>query len=183
MVVLQVLTEPKNALGKQYKKLFSMNNVKLHYTEKALRLIAKKAMAKNTGARGLRSLLESILTESMYEIPDVKIGNDRIDAVVVDEESVGTANAPGCGGKILRGEGALEGYLAETKLKNSADNVELAEGELQEGESELSSRAMSIKSGCQYGMNGRKFMVCFVAWDGEQAGRHQTALLGISYRM
>ncbi|KAL4594161.1 hypothetical protein ACB092_12G001400 [Castanea dentata] len=142
--LVQVLTEPKNALGKQYKKLFSMNNVKLHYTEKALRLIAKKAMAKNTGARGLRSLLESILTESMYEIPDVKIGNDRIDAVVVDEESVGTANAPGCGGKILRGEGALEGYLAETKLKNSADNVELAEGELQEGESELSSRAMSM---------------------------------------
>ncbi|KAK7820483.1 clp protease regulatory subunit clpx3 [Quercus suber] len=157
--------------------------VKLHYTEKALRLIAKKAMAKNTGARGLRSLLESILTEAMYEIPDVKIGNDRIDAVVVDEESVGTANAPGCGGKILRGEGALEGYLAETKLKNSADNVELAEGELQEGESELSSRAMSIKSGCQYGMNRRKFMVCFVAWDGEQAGRHQTSLLGISYQM
>ncbi|XP_023904607.2 CLP protease regulatory subunit CLPX3, mitochondrial isoform X1 [Quercus suber] len=142
--LVQVLTEPKNALGKQYKKLFSMNNVKLHYTEKALRLIAKKAMAKNTGARGLRSLLESILTEAMYEIPDVKIGNDRIDAVVVDEESVGTANAPGCGGKILRGEGALEGYLAETKLKNSADNVELAEGELQEGESELSSRAMSM---------------------------------------
>lgn len=142
--LVQVLTEPKNALGKQYKKLFSMNNVKLHYTENALRLIAKKAMAKNTGARGLRSLLESILTEAMYEIPDVKIGNDRIDAVVVDEESVGTANAPGCGGKILRGEGALEGYLAETKLKNSADNVELAEGELQEGESELSSRAMSM---------------------------------------
>lgn len=56
----------------------------------------------------------------MFQIPDVKIGNDRIDAVVVDEESVGTANAPGCGGKILRGEGALEGYLAETKLKNSA---------------------------------------------------------------
>ncbi|KAK9995221.1 hypothetical protein SO802_024924 [Lithocarpus litseifolius] len=142
--LVQVLMEPKNALGKQYKKLFSMNNVKLHYTEKALRLIAKKAMAMNTGARGLRSLLESILTEAMYEIPDVKIGNDRIDAVVVDEESVGTANAPGCGGKILCGEGALEGYLAETKLKNSADNVELAEGELQEGESELSSRAMSI---------------------------------------
>ncbi|KDO42935.1 hypothetical protein CISIN_1g0057622mg, partial [Citrus sinensis] len=63
-----VLTEPKNALGKQYKRLFSMNNVKLHFTEKALRVIAKKATAKNTGARGLRAILESILTEAMYEV-------------------------------------------------------------------------------------------------------------------
>jgi len=121
-----------------------MNNVKLHFTEKALRLIAKKAMAKNTGARGLRAILEIILTEAMYEIPDVKTGNDRIDAVVVDEESVGSANTPGCGGKILRGDGALERFLAGMKLNNSPDNVEVALGELQEGESELSSRAMSM---------------------------------------
>ncbi|KAE9612043.1 putative ATPase, AAA-type, core, Clp protease, ATP-binding subunit ClpX [Lupinus albus] len=66
--LMQVLTEPKHALAKQYKKLFSMNNVKLHFTEKALRLIAKKAMAKNTGARGLRALLENILTEAMFEV-------------------------------------------------------------------------------------------------------------------
>lgn len=142
--LVQVLTEPKNALGKQYKKLFSMNNVKLHFTEKALRLIAKKAMAKNTGARGLRAILEILLTEAMYEIPDVKTGSDRIDAVVVDEESVGSANTPGRGGKILRGDGALERYLAETKLNNSTANVEVALGELPEGESELSSRAMSM---------------------------------------
>ncbi|KAJ7970073.1 CLP protease regulatory subunit like [Quillaja saponaria] len=140
--LVQVLTEPKNSLGKQYKRLFSINNVKLHFTDKALRLIAKKAMAKNTGARGLRALLESILTESMYEIPDVKSGNDRVDAVVIDEESVGPVNVPGCGGKILRGDGALDQYLAKTK--DLVDNVELAEGELQEGESELSSRAMSM---------------------------------------
>lgn len=126
--------------------------VKLHYTEKALRLIASKAMAKNTGARGLRALLESILTDAMYEvynkqlnglhsenvisdlsvieflkikahpftfqIPDVKSGNDRVDAVVVDEESVGSVNSPGCGGKVLRGDGALEKYLADTKLED-----------------------------------------------------------------
>ncbi|KAG2713994.1 hypothetical protein I3760_03G005100 [Carya illinoinensis] len=142
--LVQVLTEPKNALGKQYKKLFGMNNVKLHFTQRALRLIAKKAMAKNTGARGLRAILESILTEAMYEIPDMKTGNERIDAVVVDEESVGSADTPGCGGKVLHGDGALEHYLAETKLKNSEDNVEAAEGELQEGDSDLSSRAMSM---------------------------------------
>lgn len=141
--LVQVLTEPKNALGKQYKKLFTMNNVKLHFEEKALRLIAKKAMAKNTGARGLRALLESILTEAMYEIPDVKTGIDRIDAVVVDEESVGSVNTLGCGGKLVRGDGALERYLSEIKLKHSVENVEAAEGEA-EGESEQSSRAMSM---------------------------------------
>ncbi|TKY45033.1 ATP-dependent Clp protease ATP-binding subunit ClpX [Spatholobus suberectus] len=140
--LMMVLTEPKNALGKQYKKLFSMNNVKLHYTEKALRLIAKKAMAKNTGARGLRALLESILTEAMFEIPDVKMGSDRVDAVVVDDESVGSLTAPGCGGKILRGDGALEQYLS--KMKDSAVNVDVGESDLQEGDSELSSRAMSM---------------------------------------
>ncbi|CBI16961.3 unnamed protein product, partial [Vitis vinifera] len=143
--LVKVLTEPKNALGKQYKKLFSMNNVKLHFTEKALRQIAKKAMVKNTGARGLRALLESILTEAMYEIPDVKTGKDRVDAVVVDEESVGSVNAPGCGGKILRGDGALDCYLAETKLKDPVESGgEAGDGELQEAESEVSSRAMSM---------------------------------------
>ncbi|KAJ4827505.1 CLP protease regulatory subunit clpx3, mitochondrial, partial [Turnera subulata] len=142
--LVRVLTEPKNALGKQYKKLFSMNNVKLHFTEKALRLISQKAMVKNTGARGLRAILESILTEAMYEIPDIKTGHDRVDAVVVDEESVGSLNATGCGGKILRGEGALERYLEEYKSKHLEENVEATDMELQEGESELSSRAMSM---------------------------------------
>ncbi|MED6109699.1 CLP protease regulatory subunit clpx3, mitochondrial [Stylosanthes scabra] len=140
--LMQVLSEPKNALSKQYKKLFSMNNVKLHFTEKALRLIAKKAMAKNTGARGLRALLESILTEAMYEIPDVKTGNEGIDAVIVDEESVGSVNALGCGGKILRGEGALERYLA--KMEDSKVKGDVAESELQDGEQEMTSRAMSM---------------------------------------
>ncbi|KAI9112050.1 hypothetical protein K1719_016946 [Acacia pycnantha] len=136
--LVQVLTEPKNALGKQYKKLIGMNNVKLHFTEKAMRLIAQKAMAKNTGARGLRAILEGILTDAMFEIPDVKTGSDRIDAVVVDDESVGSLDAPGCGGKILRGRGALEAYLAKTK---DTVNGEVAESDVQEGETE---RAMSM---------------------------------------
>ncbi|XP_043807218.1 CLP protease regulatory subunit CLPX1, mitochondrial isoform X2 [Manihot esculenta] len=117
--------------------------VKLHFTEKALRLIAQKALAKNTGARGLRAILESILTEAMYEIPDLETGRDRVDAVAVDEESVGSVKAPGCGGKILRGDGALERYLAEYKLKESGENDKTADAELQ-GESEVSSRAMSM---------------------------------------
>ncbi|CAN6272380.1 unnamed protein product [Urochloa humidicola] len=75
--LVEVLTEPKNALGRQYTKLFEMNDVKLHFTEKALRLIAKRAIVKNTGARGLRSILESILTEAMYEIPETRTGRQN----------------------------------------------------------------------------------------------------------
>nr|XP_027094093.1 CLP protease regulatory subunit CLPX3, mitochondrial-like isoform X1 [Coffea arabica] len=142
--LVQVLAEPKNALGKQYQKLFNMNNVKLHFTEKALGLIAKKAMAKNTGARGLRAILEGILTDAMYEIPDIRGGMDRVDAVVVDEESVGTIDAAGCGGKILRGDGALECYLAKTKLKDQVENAAASEADLQGVESEVSSRAISM---------------------------------------
>ncbi|KAL6610548.1 hypothetical protein ACP70R_040517 [Stipagrostis hirtigluma subsp. patula] len=105
--LVQVLREPKNAIGKQYKKLFKMNDVKLHFTENALRLIAKKATAKETGARGLRSIMEDILTEAMFEIPDAREGKEKIIAVLVDEESVGPLHCRGCGAKIFRDDGAL----------------------------------------------------------------------------
>ncbi|KAJ6841526.1 uncharacterized protein M6B38_306565 [Iris pallida] len=140
--LVQVLTEPKNALGKQYKKLFGMNNVKLHYRDTALRLIAKKAMAKSTGARGLRAILENVLTDAMYEIPDVKAANERVDAVVVDDEAVGSIDKPGCGAKILRGDGALERYLSENESSGPVVTTDGSEGG--EGEPELSSRAISI---------------------------------------
>ncbi|KAG2240796.1 hypothetical protein Bca52824_097094, partial [Brassica carinata] len=117
--LMQVLTEPKNALGKQYKKMYQMNSVKLHFTETALRQIARKAITKNTGARGLRSLLESILMDSMYEIPDESTGKDMIEAVVVDEEAVEGEGRRGSGAKILRGKGALSRYLSETKPNDS----------------------------------------------------------------
>ncbi|KAA8533598.1 hypothetical protein F0562_030968 [Nyssa sinensis] len=125
--LVQVLTEPKNALGKQYKKLFQMNGVKLHFTENALRLIASKAITKNTGARGLRSILENILMDAMYEIPDARTGDDIIDAVVVDEESVGSEGR-GCGAKILFGKGALGRYLSQHKLKD-IETTERSDGE------------------------------------------------------
>ncbi|KAI3458004.1 hypothetical protein Pfo_014667 [Paulownia fortunei] len=116
--LVQVLTEPKNALGKQYKKMFQMNGVKLHFTEEALRLIARKAITKNTGARGLRSMLENILMDAMYEIPDVRTGDDIIDAVVVDKESVGSEGR-GHGAKILCGKGALDRYFSQHKVRDS----------------------------------------------------------------
>ncbi|KAJ4875691.1 CLP protease regulatory subunit X [Raphanus sativus] len=131
--LMEVLTEPKNALGKQYKKMYQMNSVKLHFTETALRLIARKAITKNTGARGLRALLESILMDSMYEIPDEGTGKDMIEAVVVDEEAVEGEGRRGSGAKILRGKGALAVYLSETtKSKDSPQTTkEGSEGEIE----------------------------------------------------
>ncbi|KAF7089653.1 hypothetical protein CFC21_092574 [Triticum aestivum] len=123
--LVQVLTEPKNALGKQFKKLFSMNNVKLHFTDAALRIIAQKAMCKNTGARGLRTILENILMDSMYEIPDTKSGEKRIDAVVVDEGAVGLVDRPGCGAKILYGDGAFDRYLSQIKAMGDGAGSEV----------------------------------------------------------
>ncbi|ESQ43169.1 hypothetical protein EUTSA_v10013106mg [Eutrema salsugineum] len=142
--LMQVLTEPKNALGKQYKKMYQMNSVKLHFTESALRLIAKKAITKNTGARGLRALLESILMDSMYEIPDESTGSDMIEAVVVDEEAVEGEGRRGSGAKILRGKGALSLYLSETNSKDSPQTTkEGSEGEI-EVEAEIPSVVASM---------------------------------------
>ncbi|KAG6391551.1 hypothetical protein SASPL_149307 [Salvia splendens] len=139
--LVQVLTEPKNALGKQYKKMFHMNGVKLHFTEDALRLIARKAITKNTGARGLRAMLENVLMDAMYEIPDVRTGDDIIDAVVVDGESIGS-EVRGCGAKILYGKGSYERYSSQDKGKESqqATPAESSEGE-GEAEQELPSIA------------------------------------------
>ncbi|CAN0925843.1 CLP protease regulatory subunit CLPX1, mitochondrial [Linum grandiflorum] len=126
--LVQVLTEPKNALEKQYKKMFEMNDAKLHFTKDAVRLIARKAITKNTGARGLRSILENILMDSMYEIPEMRREEDMIDAVVVDEEAVGS------GAKILYGKGALERYLAEQQKSQGPETsaeVSNAEAEVE----------------------------------------------------
>ncbi|BBN00024.1 ATP-dependent Clp protease ATP-binding subunit ClpX [Marchantia polymorpha subsp. ruderalis] len=125
--LVQVLTEPRNALGKQYKKMFSMNNVKLHYTDGALRQIAQKAMVKNTGARGLRSIMENLLTEAMYQVPDVTTTQEKIDAVVLDEDAVGPPDKQGPGAKILRGEGALEQFLSKSKKQKEPQVIEVME--------------------------------------------------------
>ncbi|KAM3714915.1 hypothetical protein ACJW31_01G369300 [Castanea mollissima] len=138
-----VLTEPKNSLAKQYKKMFSMNNVKLHFTENALRLIAKKAMAKNTGARGLRAILENILTEAMFEIPDIRAENDTINAVLVDEEAVGSVAAPGCGAKILHDDGAFNQLLPDKNFRDPMGGG-VSESEFLEGELHVQSRVIRL---------------------------------------
>lgn len=81
---IQILTEPKNALVKQYQALFGLENVTLEFREDALQAIAKKAMQQNTGARGLRSILEDILLEMMYEMPSQK----TLEKVIIDKNCV-----------------------------------------------------------------------------------------------
>ncbi|KAM6563324.1 hypothetical protein CsatB_023322 [Cannabis sativa] len=142
--LVQILTEPKNALNKQYKKMFSMNSVKLHFTECALRLIAKKAMAKNTGARGLRSILENILMEAMFEVPDTEKDIDVVDTVLVDEEAVGSVHSPCKGAKLIRRHSAFEQNLQKTKSKEPTVEGCVGEGEQLQGESEIESRAVSL---------------------------------------
>ncbi|CAI6012319.1 unnamed protein product, partial [Closterium sp. NIES-65] len=92
--LVQVLLKPKNALSKQFAKLLAMNNARLHMTEGAVRAIARRAAARNTGARGLRSLLEGLLTEAMYEVP-----SNLVEAVVLDEASMGHEGEEGEEGK------------------------------------------------------------------------------------
>ena len=82
--LVKILGEPKNALVKQYQKLFSMEDVSLSFTDDALVSIAKKGIERKTGARGLRSILEAILLDSMFDLP----GLDGVDEVVVDKDVV-----------------------------------------------------------------------------------------------
>ena len=82
--LVEILTKPKNALVKQYQKLFSFENVKLEFTHDALSSIAKKALDKNTGARGLRTILENILLDTMFSLPGV----EEVDEIVVNADVV-----------------------------------------------------------------------------------------------
>ncbi|MPZ10295.1 MAG: ATP-dependent Clp protease ATP-binding subunit ClpX [Kiloniellaceae bacterium] len=82
--LVEILTEPKNALVKQYERLFEMEDVRLDFTEDALKAIALKAIARKTGARGLRSIMENILLDSMFDLP----GLDNVEEIVINREVV-----------------------------------------------------------------------------------------------
>ena len=88
--LMRILQEPKNALVKQYRKLFELDNVDLEFQDDALRAIAKKAIDRNTGARGLRSIVESVMMETMYEIPS----REDIKKVIVTKDSVNDESQP-----------------------------------------------------------------------------------------
>jgi ATP-dependent Clp protease ATP-binding subunit ClpX len=85
--LIEILTEPRNALTKQYQKLFDMEGVELEFREDALRAVARKAMQRKTGARGLRTILENVLLDTMYELPSMTNATKVVvdDAVVTGE--------------------------------------------------------------------------------------------------
>jgi len=88
--LLQVLTEPKNALVKQYKRLFDFENVQLRFAEGAIRAVARQAIERKCGARGLRAILESVMLDLMYEIPS----DPEIKEVVISEDTVLKGDKP-----------------------------------------------------------------------------------------
>ena len=100
--LVTILTQPRNALVKQYQTLFQMENVKLTFAEDALKSIAKKALARKTGARGLRSIMEGILLDSMYDLP----AYEGVEEVVINAEVV---------------DGNAEPLLVHSKKKKTAD--------------------------------------------------------------
>jgi len=87
--LVQILTEPKNSLTKQYHKLFEMEGVEIEFRDEALKAVAQKAMERKTGARGLRSILESVLLPTMYELPDQ---TDAIKVVVNEQCIIGDSD-------------------------------------------------------------------------------------------
>jgi len=100
--LITILTQPRNALVKQYQTLFQMENVKLTFTEDALKSIAKKALKRKTGARGLRSIMEAILLDSMYDLP----AYEGVEEVVINAEVL---------------DGNAEPLLVHAKTKKTAD--------------------------------------------------------------
>ncbi len=82
--LVQILTEPRNALVKQYQKLFEFEDVRLRFTDGALRAVARKAIERKSGARGLRSILEGVMLDLMYDIPS----RDDVEECVINEEVI-----------------------------------------------------------------------------------------------
>ncbi len=102
--LVTILTQPKNALVKQYQRLFELEDARLTFTDDALKAIAKRAIERKTGARGLRSIMEDILLDTMFELP----GLENVDEVVVNEEAVAGDAKP----LIIYADTAKEGASA-----------------------------------------------------------------------
>ncbi|MDP4796314.1 MAG: ATP-dependent Clp protease ATP-binding subunit ClpX, partial [Rhodospirillales bacterium] len=88
--LIEILTKPKNALVKQYQRLFEMEDIALTFREEALESVAKKAVLRKTGARGLRSIMENILLDTMFDLP----GLDGVEEIVINEDTVNDGAAP-----------------------------------------------------------------------------------------
>ena len=88
--LVRIMTEPRNALLKQYEKLFGLEKVKLRFVDSALTAVAKKANAQKTGARGLRAILEEVMLDLMYELPSLK----NVKECVITEEVINGSGKP-----------------------------------------------------------------------------------------
>ncbi|SPY32126.1 ATP-dependent Clp protease ATP-binding subunit ClpX [Pasteurella canis] len=88
--LVKILTEPKNALIKQYQALFGLEDVELEFTPQALTAMAKKALERKTGARGLRSIVEAILLDTMYDLPSL----ENLNKVIVEETTITDKQPP-----------------------------------------------------------------------------------------
>lgn len=88
--LIQILKEPKNALTKQYAALFALEEVELEFRDDALNAIARKAMERKTGARGLRSIVEAVLLDTMYDLPSM----EDVEKVVIDESVIAGQSKP-----------------------------------------------------------------------------------------
>lgn len=114
--LIQILTKPKNALVKQYKKLFEMDDVKLEFNDKSLDAIANEAISRQTGARGLRAIIEDIMNEIMYEIPS----DNRITKVTITEDAIKEKKEP----VIERvEEGKIRPTLVKTRTKKDIESA------------------------------------------------------------
>jgi len=106
--LIQILTEPKNALCKQYARLFEMENAKLTFTHESLLAISKKAIERKTGARGLRSIIEATLLDTMYDLPDL----ENIEEIIVNEDTINKGTPP------------VQVYATAEKKKKKAKDTE-----------------------------------------------------------
>ena len=110
--LMQILTEPKNAITKQYQKLFEFDGIELEFEDDALREVAKTAISKKTGARGLRSILEQTMLDVMYEIP----ANEKIAKCIVTKAAIEGREQP----KLIEGERKTPGGPKSSKEVNTA---------------------------------------------------------------
>jgi len=115
--LVKILSEPKNALIKQYKKLFEMDNVELEFEEPALKAIAKEAIKRKTGARGLRSIIEDTMKEIMFDIPS----NEQVAKVIVNEDTIKTRNP-----QLILAENGKREKLKLTKKIKTKKGIETA---------------------------------------------------------
>ena len=84
----RILVEPKNAITKQYKKLFELDDVKLTFQDGAIQAIAKRAIERGTGARGIRAIIESVMMNAMYEVPS---DEDAVECIITEAAAKGEA--------------------------------------------------------------------------------------------